>query len=290
VAVSHIKSNTIADFTGTITGFNSQGSTTTIAATNLVRPADWNSAHNQFYTLTGNTTGNSTASGTNIIFAGSGGISIGGSTGSIIISASPKVTRNGFNPYPDYVHTISQQGQGTLILDPEDFPDFVFDRAIIPIYNTNSSNSSGSHTLSFWIGLYSKNNSTLSLHASASRSAALTHSGTQGVYASFSGMRHFSIGWTTTITEGQYWIGFLSRTTSGGANGTYSNVMLTQMGTNFLGHFSSSHNTTYQWTLGQGIYTVTTSGMPGSIGFSELRGSDSAIFRAQKVLFASGTV
>jgi hypothetical protein len=87
MAVSHIKSDTIADFTGTFTGFNSQGSTTTIAATDVVLPSDWNSAHNQFYTLTGNTVGNSTASGTNVLFAGSGGVSLGGSTGTVVISA-----------------------------------------------------------------------------------------------------------------------------------------------------------------------------------------------------------
>lgn len=86
MAVSHSFSNAIADFTGTFTGFNSQGSTTTIVATNVVRPSDWNSAHNQFYTLTGNTTGNSTASGTNVLFAGSGGITVGGSTGTVVIS------------------------------------------------------------------------------------------------------------------------------------------------------------------------------------------------------------
>lgn len=96
MAVSHIFSNAIADFTGTFTGFNSQGSTTTIAATNIVRPSDWNSAHNQFYTFTGNTTGNSTASGTNVIFAGSGGVSVGGSTGSVVISGPPGYTNSSF--------------------------------------------------------------------------------------------------------------------------------------------------------------------------------------------------
>ena len=51
MALYHVKSNTIADFTGTVTGFNSQGSTTTLAATNLVRPGDWNSAHTMTGTL-----------------------------------------------------------------------------------------------------------------------------------------------------------------------------------------------------------------------------------------------
>ena len=100
MAVSHIKSDTIADFTGTVTGFNSQGSTITIAATDLVRPVDWNSAHNQFYSLTGNTNGNSTASGSNVLFAGSGGITIGGSTGTVVVSGPVPITNSLYINHP----------------------------------------------------------------------------------------------------------------------------------------------------------------------------------------------
>lgn len=88
MAVSHIKSDTIPDFTGTFTGFNSQGLSTTMAATDLVRPSDWNSVHNQFYTLSGNTFSNSTASGTNVQFQGAGMVSLGGSADTIIFNAS----------------------------------------------------------------------------------------------------------------------------------------------------------------------------------------------------------
>lgn len=290
MAVSHIKSDTIGDFTGTITGFNSQGSTATIAATNLVRPSDWNSAHNQFYTLTGNTLGNSTASGTNVIFAASGGLSIGGSTGSIIFSGPPNITFSGYNPYPDAPYVAGQVGQGTLALDPAIFPDVQFDRLYFPIHNTNATNSSGSHTLSFWIGIYTRNASTLSLSLSASGSTAATHSGTVGSYASYSGNRIFSIPFTTTLTEGNYWIGFLSRTTSGGANGTYSNWQVSNIASAFHGYFGSAHTTTQQLTLGQGVYSVTTAGIPSTIGFAEIRGSDAGALRATPIFFGSGTV
>ena len=120
MAVSHIKSDTIGDFTGTITGFNSQGSTTTIAATDLVRPVDWNSAHNQFYSLTGNTTGNSTASGTNVLFAGSGGISVGGSTGTIVFSVQPNYTASFFEPevFGSSTYTTETQANGTVYFRP----------------------------------------------------------------------------------------------------------------------------------------------------------------------------
>lgn len=43
--ISHAKSDTIADFTGTVTQFNSSGGSATVLATNLVRPTDWNSDH-----------------------------------------------------------------------------------------------------------------------------------------------------------------------------------------------------------------------------------------------------
>ena len=85
MAVSHAKSDTIADWTGTVTVGNSAGGTNTVAATDLVRPADWNSAHNQFYTLSGNTNNASTASGTNVVLAGSGGVTLDGSTATIVI-------------------------------------------------------------------------------------------------------------------------------------------------------------------------------------------------------------
>jgi len=46
-AIGHAKSNTIADFANTVTVYDSQGSTGTMAATNLVRPGDWKLAHVQ---------------------------------------------------------------------------------------------------------------------------------------------------------------------------------------------------------------------------------------------------
>ena len=84
MAISHIKSNTIADWTGTVTIGNSTGGTQTVAATNLVRPGDWNSAHNQYYTLSGNTTGNSTASGTNVVFQASNNLTLSGNNATIV--------------------------------------------------------------------------------------------------------------------------------------------------------------------------------------------------------------
>jgi hypothetical protein len=43
--LSHAKSNSQGDFTGTVTVYNSSGGSTSILATDMVRPSDWNSAH-----------------------------------------------------------------------------------------------------------------------------------------------------------------------------------------------------------------------------------------------------
>lgn len=160
----------------------------------------------------------------------------------------------------------------------------------MPINNTNSSNSSGSHTLSFWIGIYTMNVSTLSLLTSNSVSYALTHSGTVGSYSLYSGMRHVSMPMSTSLSEGRYFIGILSRTTSGGANGSYSQMLVSNLNSNFLGFFGSSHNTTMQFQPGLGVYSATTSGMPNAISISQVRGSDSAGFRPPVLVFANSTL
>jgi len=88
VSVSHIKSNIIPDFTGTVTQFDSLGQTVTVAATDLVRPSDWNSVHNQFFTLTGNTNNASTVSGTNVVLSGGNGVTLIGSNSVIGFSVA----------------------------------------------------------------------------------------------------------------------------------------------------------------------------------------------------------
>lgn len=253
-------------------------------------------------TASGSTIGlsglNLTLSGTNasqIVFSapatsslvGASGISVSTNGSTITVYMNPM---SGFNPYADIEKLAGQYGQATLQFDPVRAPNFVMDRILIPVINTNSSNSSGSHTLSFWVGLYSKNESTLSAVFTASASTALTHSGTAGSYSLYSGNRLFTIAASQTITEGDYWIGFVSRTTSGGTNGSYSNLVASNIASNFLGFFGSSNNTTQQLTLGQGVYTASTSGMPSSVAFSQIRGSDSQARRAAFIMFGYSTV
>jgi hypothetical protein len=273
-------------------------------------------AENNWVALVGaNTAGNTTASGSTIAYSGIN-LTLSGTNGSVVNISAPAtssivgtgqisistngstvsigvpnaVTLSGFNPYADIEKIASSIGNGTLMFDPVRIAHVQYDRCVIPINNTNSSNSSGSHTLSFWVGIYSRNASSLSLVQSASTSIALTHSGTAGSYSLYSGQRIITIPMTSTLTEGDYWLGFVSRTTSAGTNGSYSVFVGSNLASNFLGHFGSAQNTTMQLTLGQGVYTATTSGMPGSVGFSQIRGSDSQARKAPFIMFAYSTV
>lgn len=272
-------------------------------------------AENNWVNLLGaNTAGNTTASGSTIGYSGIN-LTLSGTNGSVVNISAPAtsslVGTNGvsistagstisiyatplslsyFNPQDAYVQVAGQQGQGSLHIQPMQAPNVVYDRVMMPIINTNSSNSSGSHTLSFWVGIYTRNASTLSLASSTSATTAVTHSGTAGSYSQYSGVRLFSIGSTNTITEGQYWVGILSRTTSGGANGTYSQVLASQMNSSYFGLFGAATNATQQYTRGLGVYSATTSAMPGSIAFSQINGNSSVFLRQPIFYLVSGTV
>jgi len=294
VAVIHAFSNTNADFTGTITGFNSQGSTTTLAATNLVRPSDWNSGHNQFFTLIGNTSNASTVSGTNIVISGGDNVTLVGSGSVIGIVGAGEITRNGYDPFGYGAESVAgAQGAGTLYVAPmTNTPNFQFDRVIMPIQLSNASNSSNSATFSFSFGVYTRNESSISLLTSTSTSHNFSASGTVGSYSLWGGLRNMTIPFTSTFTRGDYWVGIWSRTTTGGGAGMTINQMLaSQPNSSYSGIYGEASNATMQPILGQGRYSVSFStAMPDSIAFSQIQGNSSILQRPPMFSFEAGTV
>ena len=292
MAVSHVKSNTIADWTGTVTVGNSTGGTQTVAATDMVRPSDWNSGHNQFYTLSGNTNNASTASGTNVVLQGLGAVTLVGSTGTIGISCAPPVTHSSFHPYIGREVVAGQVGNATMAFFPFQVPMAAYqhDRMVLPILFTGATNSTGSMTASVSVGLYTKNGSTLSLLTSGSGTVGITHSGTANSTLN-SGSRIATFGMTGTVTAGDYIMGFWSRTTSGGANMTLQQYIISAQASTFSGLIGVATNASRQPILGAGQYSVTFStAMPDSVGYSQLLGSNSAALRYPSFYFASGTV
>lgn len=220
--------------------------------------------------------------------SGTGGISLqtNGSTISIGLNA---FTKSRFNPFMEGVGVAGQLGQGSLHVHPIPDPEnFQFDRLIFDVLLSNSTNSSGSCTVSFWAGLYTRNVATLSLFGSSSTTLGITYSGNVNTTA-FAGPRIITMGWTSTIPQNDYWMGILSRTTTAGTNASFSQYLVSDLNSNFSGLMNVATNATQQNVLGLGFYTATTSGMPGSIGFSQLNGTASQALRPPMYYFLSQT-
>lgn len=259
MSLVHVKSNTVGNATGTVTVWNTQGSTTTAPASALVQPQDWNSQHQMTQLFSGNTLGSSSVSGTDLVWAAGNNIQLSASQGAGIATvsigqqpmtnfmpreAAASLTAIGlFNPGQS-----SNQGWFVPIQVPA---PVAFDA--IRAWDLNSwvsSNIAFSQSATRQWGLYSNNAGTLSLissgsytfHATgssgsatmsypaSSNSAGYTYSsatftGTQ-IQQSFGNfytrvMDHV-FGAPMTLQPGQYWFAYQQVYSSSGANGGLS--------------------------------------------------------------------
>ena len=300
----------LTNLSGT-TASNSAGFTLSLSAAAPGAAAE----NNWMHLLGANTAGNTTASGSTIglsainltlsgtnnsvvnisapatsSLSGTGQVSISVNGSTISIGVPDGVTHSRYNEFKESPMVVGAIGQASLHVQPWLIPNLHMDRVVLHNHMSNASNSSGSFTLSQWVGLYTKTGSTLSLLASTSASTNFTGSGTAGSYSWYGGLRAFTIGWTQTLTEGMYWIGVIHRTTSGGTNHTVSQVLNSNINSNYSGILGEGSNATKQWSLGLGIYTASTTAMPASIGFTQLNGTASIALRPPSLYFVSGTV
>lgn len=226
---------------------------------------------------------------TSLLSAGNGiALSTTGST--VVIGAEGgNGTASYFNPKDGYQWVGGQQGQASLHLQPLIAPNVAFDRIVMPIYFTGASNSTGSITMSAWVGIYTQSSATLSLLTSFSTANAITHSGTVNSSQNI-GHRLYTMGATNSLSNGQYWVGIVSRTTSGGANATLSQMLVSQQSSSvFSGIWGEASNATAQLVPGLGVYSASTSGIPSNIAFSQLNGTATIVHRMPLYYFVSGT-
>lgn len=242
MAISHVKSVTVVDFTGTVTVYNSAGATTTAAATDLVRPADWNSVHNQFYTLSGNTSNGSTASGTNVVFGASGALTLVGSTGSLIFSA-PLASTLDMVPYFGAATNSVALGNATsapISIWPVTLPQAMSAGVIDLMFSASFStlgNSSGQQTMGLRAGLFTRgaganstllsalttwsvqyqvtgNNSSYTISQPVSTgyggyTLSTTASAASDISSAYTGLKKIGLPVNSYLAPGQYWFAMM---------------------------------------------------------------------------------
>lgn len=228
--------------------------------------------------------GTTSANASAFVFSNGGNVTFG-LNGSTITASAPSgggggATASVFDPRPDALRVTGVVGNGTLAMQPVVVPLHVHhDRFVFPINFSGATNSTARITLSMSVGLYTKTGSTMSLLTSYSSAQNITHSGTANSSQNV-GPRLFTLGATGTITAGQYFVGIHSRSSSSSANASISQYVVSQLNSSWSGVWGVGSNTSIQNPLGRGIYSVSFStGMPGSVAFSQLRGGSSAFQR-----------
>ena len=71
---------------------------------------------------------------------------------------------------------------------------------------------------------------------------------------------------------------------------TLNQMLASQPNSSYSGILGAASNATNQFLLGQGRYSATTTGFPGSVGFSQIQGNSSILQRVPIYYFTSGTV
>lgn len=287
MAISHVFSNTIGDWTGTVTVFDSAGVTATVAATNLVRPVDWNSAHNHFYTLTGNTSNNTTASGTNVLLSGGSNVTLEGTGSRIgIHGAGPPTLSFYDNLLPGSTQT-SALGQAMLHVFPFSPANEVFPgnlSALSVFLNvTGTVSTAAAFTVSYSIAFWTSVNSTQISRVFSASSTWGTNAGNMNINDSFGGFRWLSFASsqfdTAPVFEAhkRYWCGIWSRTSSGTPNFSHFGMMSLGMSNSrsgILGNVSEANNSRgwgrFQGHYFTGVSSSFSSAMPDTLDASNI--------------------
>lgn len=302
MAIYHAKSITIADATGTITFWN--GATTgSLAATDAQRPSDWNSAHNIAYTFAGNTTNQSTVSGTDVPFYGSGGVSVFGSNGSLVIDGPTAKANEWRNLPPGNNTSFSSLGQNTIYLQ-QFTPDLKLEFNNIKMWGRGSfvsSTNSQAYSETLRYGIYQQlggastsqwtllGSSSLIINASYNSNTAAgftisqgagsftTTSGGTAFIANFSGPFEQHLPFTTTLqADGDYALAVHVSSTTAVGTSPWRHAMLVHTNMNSLSYarlYESTYSATATNIFNEEecvVYSATSGGLPNSLPRSAL--------------------
>lgn len=208
--------------------------------------------------------------------ADQGGVSWSVSNGSLAASVATVASKSFWQPYPNVQSTAVQIGQGSVFVQPMAglLPGSLsrFD-LFASVSLSSSSNSSHAGALSFDVGIYSRNGSTLSLVTSGSQSYQWSNTSDNSM-GSVSGLRRFSVPVNFNAPGGgDYWVAALSRSNTTNADWfTASNARVSMASSPLQGLIGEASNSSKQLVPGQGLWSTTSVAMPASIALSDIRG------------------
>lgn len=233
----------------------------------------------------GNTDGSTGTVSGQVLFVGTGGISLSQSTngGSATITFSTPIpaTLSHYIPFGALGReAFVAMSNGSRSFYPMPIPCYLsFSQVLVPIHvsMSTSSNSSWGGTLSLLLAIYTRNNSTLSMASSATQTWAFTNTSNNSTSV-LSGHRNLTVPLSANMTPGDYW--FYTRMQSSTTNAnwfTVSNIMIdgNSQGSLYQGLFAvESSNATRQAILGMGSAGATSvTSAPASQAFSDITGS-----------------
>lgn len=205
------------------------------------------------------------------------------------LSSPPRFTRTRFDPFNEANLAAFGVLQGTFMLAPAWFPHLHFDRMVVPCNFSGPTNSTGSVTVSYGAGLYTRDDTMISLVHSTTHTFEIVHSGTDNSAVNV-GPKMFTLPWTTTISESGYFFGQAFRTTTGGGALSFSHFANSQINSSHSGLFGEAGSiSSNQRSLGLGRLVSSVTQPPDSIAFSQIHGISSAWNRPFAAYFQSST-
>lgn len=264
---------------GTVVFSNSNGVSFGMSNSSIVTASVGSGA-----TATGNlggiAAGTQTGTSGTIVFLNSNGVTFGMS-GSTQVTASvggigtQSIWAPGF-PGAGSSSNAASWGNGTVIVVPTPIQGNVsFSRGDIyaSLSVSSSSNSSHAGVISVFVGIYTRNASTLSLASSGSQSHQWTNTSNNSL-GSISGVRRLSVPINANMTPGDYWLAILTRSSTTNANWfSASNFYWSQGISNGLtGLIGEASNGSKQLAPGWGFFSATSTALPGSMAFSAISG------------------
>lgn len=234
-------------------------------------------------TLTASVPATSSISGTGFL-----SVSVNGSTISLGV---PGTTESVWVPYFGS-QTPVQIGNGTIQIFPANM-DLNFSASRADIYASVSGAtialSTYAGTFSAYVGIYTRNASTLSLASSGSQSYSFSNSSNLNTTA-FTGVRNLSVPINVNGSPQDAWIAVMTQTASANTNAwTASNLMIPGNAAPLAGLIGSSANASQQQILGLGVFSVSSAALPSSIAFNAIQGTGSAAAMIPAIAFHNVT-